>query len=61
MPTASPRPTEFAASSIGEWRAAIARWLSHPEDNKVLIATSILLDGRTVYGPEELNPRSLLL
>ena len=51
---------EFGASSIGEWRAAIPRWLSHPEDNKVLIATSILLDGRTVYGPEELNPRPLL-
>ncbi|MEK6276519.1 MAG: putative nucleotidyltransferase substrate binding domain-containing protein [Actinomycetota bacterium] len=49
---------EFSSSSIGEWRAAIERWLSHPEDNKVLIATSILLDGRTVHGPEELNPRS---
>jgi CBS domain-containing protein len=49
---------EFSSSSIGEWRAAIERWLSHPEDSKVLIATSILLDGRAVYGPEELNPRS---
>jgi CBS domain-containing protein len=49
---------EFSSSSIGEWRAAIERWLSHPEDNKVLIATSILLDGRAVYGSEDLNPRS---
>ena len=50
---------EFGASSIAEWRKAIPRWLSHPEDNRVLIATSILLDGRTAYGPEELNPRGL--
>jgi CBS domain-containing protein len=49
---------EFGASSIGEWRAAIPRWLAHPEDNKVLIATSILLDGRIVYGPQELNPKA---
>ena len=47
----------FSSSSIGEWQAAIERWLSHPEDNKVLIATSILLDGRTVYGPRELDPK----
>jgi CBS domain-containing protein len=49
---------EFSSSSAEDWRAAIERWLSRPEDNKVLIATSILLDGRAVYGPEELNPRS---
>ena len=28
---------------------------------QVLIATSILLDGRTVYGPLELDPRAILL
>ena len=28
---------------------------------QVLIATSILLDGRTVYGPPELDPRAILL
>src|ERR1700730_2809008 len=50
----------FSASSIEEWRAAIGRWLTHPADEKVLIATSILLDGRTVYGPEELNPKPAL-
>jgi CBS domain-containing protein len=49
---------QFSSSSVGEWRAAIERWLSRPEDSKVLIATSILLDGRAVFGPEELNPRS---
>jgi CBS domain-containing protein len=48
----------FASCSIGEWQAAIERWLAHPADNKVLIATSILLDGRTVYGPKELDPKS---
>jgi CBS domain-containing protein len=42
----------FAASSIGEWRSSIERWLSNPTDERVLIATSILLDGRTVYGPD---------
>jgi CBS domain-containing protein len=49
---------EFCASSMGDWRAAIPRWLAHPEDNKVLIATSILLDGRIAYGPQELNPKA---
>jgi CBS domain-containing protein len=49
---------EFSSSSVGEWQTAIERWLSNPADNKVLIATSVLLDGRAVYGPEELNPRS---
>jgi CBS domain-containing protein len=48
---------EFSASSIGDWRRAIAAWLEHPEDNKVLIATSILLDGRTVFGPDDLDPK----
>ena len=50
----------FPSSSIGEWQAAIERWLAHPADNKVLIATSILLDGRTVYGPQELHPKTHL-
>ncbi len=49
--------SDFSCSSIGEWRRAIGSWLTHPEDNKVLIATSILLDGRPVFGPEELDPK----
>jgi CBS domain-containing protein len=52
---------EFSASSIGDWRRAIRSWLSHPDDERVLIATSILLDGRTIYGPErDLDVRELL-
>ncbi len=30
----------FSASSIEDWRRAIERWLAHPSDNRVLIATS---------------------
>jgi len=40
----------FSASSIEDWRRAIEGWLERPSDNRVLIATSILLDGRIVYG-----------
>jgi CBS domain-containing protein len=43
------------------WRRAIGNWLQNPGDEKVLIASSILLDGRTVYGPAELDPRAILL
>jgi CBS domain-containing protein len=42
----------FSASSIEDWRRSIESWLGHPSDNRVLIAVSILLDGRVVYGPE---------
>jgi CBS domain-containing protein len=52
---------EFSASSMGVWRRSIGHWLENPGDEKVLIATSILLDGRTVYGPAELDPRAILL
>ena len=52
---------EFSASSMGVWRRSIAHWLENPGDEKVLIATSILLDGRTVYGPAGLDPRAILL
>ena len=41
----------FSASSIEDWERAIQGWLTRPSDNRVLIATSILLDGRVVYGP----------
>ena len=41
----------FSASSIEDWERAINQWLAHPSDNRVLIATSILLDGRIIYGP----------
>jgi CBS domain-containing protein len=52
----------FSASSIEDWRRAIQGWLTHPSDNRVLIATSILLDGRIVFGPERgLDVKGLLL
>lgn len=51
----------FSASSIEDWRRSIQSWLQHPDDNRVLIAVSILLDGRVVYGPErELDVKRLL-
>jgi CBS domain-containing protein len=50
----------FAASSIEDWRRCIATWLTRPTDNKVLIAISILLDGRIVYGDRDLDVRRLL-
>ena len=42
----------FAASSIEEWQRVIASWLEHPDDERVLVAVSILLDGRIVSGAE---------
>jgi CBS domain-containing protein len=51
----------FSASSIEDWQGAIQRWLAHPTDERVLIATSILLDGRIVYGPKRgLDVKELL-
>ncbi len=52
---------EFSASSMGSWRRSIGHWLENPGDEKVLIASSVLLDSRTVYGPAELDPRAILL
>ena len=50
----------FSASSMAEWRRSVSSWLSNPGDERVLIATSILLDGRTVYGPgRELDVKGL--
>jgi CBS domain-containing protein len=42
----------FSASSIEDWRRSLESWLQHTSDNRVLIAVSILLDGRVVFGPE---------
>jgi len=53
--------SEFSASSMDSWHRSIGNWLKNPGDEKVLIASSILLDGRTVYGPAELDPRPILL
>ena len=52
----------FSASSIEDWETAIRTWLKQPSDNRVLIAVSILLDGRVVYGLERgLDVKGLLL
>jgi CBS domain-containing protein len=52
----------FSASSIEDWKRSIRSWLTKPSDNRVLIATSILLDGRIVYGPERgLDVKALLV
>jgi CBS domain-containing protein len=50
----------FSASSIEDWRRCIQSWLAHPTDNRVLIAVSILLDGRVIYGPDRLDVKPLL-
>jgi CBS domain-containing protein len=50
----------FASSSIEDWRRSIATWLTKPTDNKVLIAISILLDGRIVYGDRGLDVKRIL-
>jgi CBS domain-containing protein len=50
----------FSASSIEDWRRGIESWLKRPSDNRVLIAVSILLDGRVVYGPDRLDVKPLL-
>jgi CBS domain-containing protein len=38
------------ARSASDWRTTIAHWLEHPGEEKVLIAMSLLVDGRTVAG-----------
>jgi CBS domain-containing protein len=38
------------ARSASAWRSAIERWLQHPEEENVLIAISLLADGRVVAG-----------
>jgi CBS domain-containing protein len=50
----------FSASSIEDWREAISRWLTQPDRESVLVATSILLDGRINYGDPSVNPRKIL-
>ena len=47
---------QFSADSMDAWRRSIGHWLQNPGEEKVLIATWILLDCRTVYGPAELGP-----
>jgi CBS domain-containing protein len=50
----------FSASSIEDWEEAIHRWLTRPDNEAVLIMTSILLDGRINYGDDSVNPKQIL-
>ena len=50
----------FSASSIEDWRRSIESWLARPTDNRVLIAISILLDGRSSTAERGLDVKRLL-
>ncbi len=45
--------SSFSASSASDWQRLIRRWLDDPLEENVLMAISILLDSRTVYGPDD--------
>ncbi len=40
----------MSASSIEDWRTAIAKWLNPPTPEEELVAISIVLDARLIYG-----------
>jgi CBS domain-containing protein len=51
----------MSASSMNDWRRAIATWLDGPQSEPELVAISIVLDARTIYGPDRgLDVPSLL-
>lgn len=51
----------MSASSITDWRTAIGSWLDGPTSEPALVAISIVLDARTIYGPDRgLDVPSLL-
>ena len=60
-----------SASSIEDWRTAIAKWLNPPTPEQELVAISIVLDARLIYGTDrgldvpalirENHPRQALL
>jgi CBS domain-containing protein len=43
----------FAASSAADWRRTTRKWLDDPLEDNVLMAISIVLDSRTIYGPDD--------
>jgi CBS domain-containing protein len=43
----------ITADSAAAWRRKLARWLDEPGDDNVLMALSIVLDGRAAYGPAD--------
>ena len=50
----------FSASSFEDWQRAITSWLGRLGDERVTVATSVVLDGRIAIGPDELDPKPLL-
>ena len=51
-----------SSSSMSEWRTAIRSWQRGPVTEPAMIAISIVLDARLIYGPEDnLDVPSLLL
>ena len=42
-----------SAGSITAWRTAIHEWLDGPASEEQLVAISIVLDARTIHGPDE--------
>jgi CBS domain-containing protein len=42
----------LSASSIEDWREAISAWLNPPTSEKELVAISIVLDARLIYGTD---------
>jgi CBS domain-containing protein len=43
----------ISARSVTDWQRNVKHWLDHPEEDNVLMALSIVLDGRIVYGPDD--------
>lgn len=43
----------LAAQSAADWQRSLERWLDHPDDSKVVMALSIVLDSRVVQGPAD--------
>jgi CBS domain-containing protein len=43
---------EISARSVIDWQRNVRHWLDHPDEDNVLMALSIILDARTVYGPD---------
>jgi len=43
----------ISARSVTDWQRAVKHWLDNPDEENVLMAISILLDSRPVYGPDD--------
>jgi CBS domain-containing protein len=45
--------SSISARSVADWQRNVKHWLDNPHEENVLMALSIVLDSRTVYGPDE--------